>query len=420
MSDQTTDDHVLTEDDVLLPTYGPRPVTFASGEGAWLTDTAGERYLDMLCGLAVTSLGHAHPAVTEAVAAQAATLTHVSNLFGSQPQLRLADQLRRTLGWEDGRTFFCNSGAEANEAAIKLTRRHGLHLDPAKIEVVALEGSFHGRLLGALKLTGNPAKHAPFEPLGTWVRHVPHDDPDALRAAVTDRTCAVWIEVVQGEGGVRPLSPAMLQAAREACDAHGALLVADEVQTGIGRLGEWYGWQAVRDLAASGGTDVEPDVVCLAKGLANGLPIGAIVARGVAAKAFQPGDHATTFGGGPVVCAAANAVLDTIEREGLLAHAREMGARLEAGLQALADRSHLAVGHRGRGLLQALVLSGAYAADVVRTALVDEHLIVNAVQADAIRLAPPLTITADEVDEGLARLGRALDAVASPLAVAGG
>ena len=389
----------LTEDDVLLPTYGPRPVRFTRGHGSWLVAEDGTEHLDYLCGLAVTSLGHAHPAVTAAVADQAATLTHTSNLFGTQPAIDLAKALQDTLGWADGRTFFCNSGAEANEAAIKLARRHGKHLDDAKVKVVALEGSFHGRLLGALKLTGNPDKHRPFEPLGDWVVHVPHDDPEALAAAVDDDTCAVWLEVVQGEGGVRPLSEEVLAAARRACDDHQALLVVDEVQTGVGRLGAWYGWQT---------TTVEPDVVCLAKGLANGLPIGAIVARGVAAKAFQPGDHATTFGGGPVVCAAANAVLAAIEADDLLANARAMGERLTAGLEAMAADPVLGVrGWRGRGLLLAALLDGDHAAAVARAAL-EHRLIVNAVRPDAIRLAPPLTTTAEEVDEALARLRAAV------------
>ncbi len=396
----------LTEDEVLLPTYGPRPVAFTSGTGSWLTADDGTTYLDFLCGLAVTSLGHAHPAVTQAVAEQAAALTHVSNLFGTTPALTLADTLRQRLGWEDGRTFFCNSGAEANEAAIKLARRHGKHSDPNKVGVVALSGGFHGRLMGALKLTGNPDKHAPFEPLGTWVRHVPRDDVEALREAVDDTTCAVWVEVVQGEGGVRPLSEEMLAAAREACDAHDALLVADEVQTGIGRLGEWFGWQT---------TDIEPDVVCLAKGLANGLPIGAIVARGQAAKAFQPGDHATTFGGGPVVCAAANAVMTTIECDDLLAHARAMSARLTAGIEALAATNHLVTGWRGRGLLIALTLSADIGPAVAQAAL-RHRLIVNAVAPDAIRLAPPLNVSPEEVDVALARLGAALEDTTSPLA----
>jgi len=284
----------------LLPVYRRRPVEFVRGHGTRLFDADGREYLDFLSGLSVTSLGHAHPGVTAAVTAQVQRLVHVSNLFFTAPQVELAERLAATLGWPDGRSFFANSGAEANEAALKLTRRHGKRLHPAKVKVVALQGGFHGRLLGALLLTGDPAKHAPFQPLGSWVTHVPHDDAQAVSAAVDDDTCAVWVEVLQGEGGVRPVPAAVLAAAREACDRHGALLVADEVQTGLGRLGAWYGWQTA---------GVTPDVVCLAKALANGLPIGAIVARGGAAGAFGPGDHASTFGGGPVVTAAANAVL---------------------------------------------------------------------------------------------------------------
>lgn len=387
-----------TPDQVLLPTYGAPARTFVSGHGSWLTDDAGRDHLDFLCGLAVTSLGHAHPAITEAITAQASTLSHTSNLFATTPALELAAKLRDAAGWADGRAFFCNSGAEANEAAIKLARRHGKHRDPSKVNVVALTGSFHGRLLGALKLTGNPAKHEPFEPLGSWVTHVPHDDPDALAAAVDDRTCAVWVEVVQGEGGVRPLDAAMLERAREVCDAHDALLVVDEVQTGIGRLGEWYGWQT---------TSVVPDVICLAKGLANGLPIGAILAHGVAAKAFQPGDHASTFGGNPVACAAANAVMDVIDREDLLANTRAMGERLADGLITL-DSPHV-VGQRGRGLLRALLLDAPVSAAVTGHAL-EQLLVVNNVASDAVRLAPPLNVTPDEIDEGLRRLGLALSA----------
>ena len=394
----TTD---LTPDDVLLPTYGPRAATFVSGRGVTLVDDAGREHLDFLSGLAVTNLGHAHPAVTAAITRQADTLLHTSNLFATTPQLELADKLRRTLDWPDGRAFFCNSGAEANEAALKLARRHGKHTDVDKVHVVALQGSFHGRLLGALKLTGNPDKHAPFEPLGDWVTHVPHDDADALAAAVTDATCAIWLEVVQGEGGVRPVPAEVLAAAREAADADDELVVVDEVQTGIGRLGAWYGFQT---------TDLQPDVVCLAKGLANGLPIGAIVARGQAAKAFQPGDHASTFGGGPLVCAAANAVIDTITDEGLIAHAARMGAVLHDALAELAGRHpDLAVAVRGRGLLQALVLARPVAGDVVRHALA-ERLVVNAVAPDAVRLAPPLIITEADVAEAVARLDRALTA----------
>jgi acetylornithine/N-succinyldiaminopimelate aminotransferase len=398
MTQTRTEQLAAREGAAILPTYMRHPVAFVAGEGAWLVDAEGRRYLDFLSGLSVTSLGHAHPAVTEAVATQAATLAHTSNLFYTEPQIRLAEKLQATLGWPDGKAFFSNSGAEANEAAIKLTRRHGKAQHDGKVNVVALEGGFHGRLLGPLLLTGNPAKHTPFQPLGDWVRHVPIDNPDALTEAVDDDTCAVWVEVVQAEGGVRPIADDMLITAREACDAHGALLVSDEVQTGIGRLGAWYGWQT---------TPVVPDVVCLAKALGNGLPIGATVARGPAAEAFAPGDHASTFGGNPVACAAALAVLDTIAERGLVARAALLGTELETRLAALAHESDLVTGVRGRGLLQAITLAQPVAAQVTARAL-DEGLVVNAVQPDAVRLAPALVIEEAELDEMAARLGRAL------------
>jgi acetylornithine aminotransferase len=394
----------------LMHTYGRQPVAFASGEGVWLVDVEGRRYLDGLSGLAVNALGHAHPAVAEAVASQARTLVHTSNLYFTMPQIALAERLGATLGWSDARAFFCNSGAEANEAALKLARLHGKRRDPDAIEVVALSGGFHGRTFAALLATGNPAKHAPLAPLGDWITHVPHDDPVALDAAVGPHTSAVLVEVVQGEGGVRPVPPEVLRAARAACDRVGALLIVDEVQTGLGRLGSWYGWQSALD-----GAPVEPDVVCLAKALANGLPIGAIVARGEAAKVFEPGDHATTFGGGPVVCAAALAVLDVIERDGLVAHAATAGARLSGAIADLAARHALVTASRGRGLLQAVTLA-APQANAVTGAALDAGLIVNAVAPDAVRLAPPLTITDDELDELVARLDRALDAVAQEVA----
>jgi acetylornithine/N-succinyldiaminopimelate aminotransferase len=394
---------VERETAALLPTYRRQPVEFVAGEGAWLVDAAGRRYLDFLSGLSVTALGHAHPAIADAIAAQARQLVHVSNLYYTAPQVDLAERLKGLLGWSEGRAFFCNSGAEANEAAIKLTRRHGLAQREGKVKVVSLQGSFHGRLLGALLLTGNPAKHTPFQPLGEWVTHVPHDDPAALEAAVDADTCAVWIEVVQGEGGVRPVADEVLQAARAACHRTGALLVADEVQTGVGRLGAWFGWQT---------TGIEPDVVCLAKALAGGLPIGAIVARGAAADAFRPGDHATTFGGGPVICAAALAVLEVIERDGLVEAARKRGAALEDALDGLIAQHAVANGRRGRGLLQALVLNAPVAAEVT-TAALEEGLVVNDVAPDAVRLAPPLIIDQTEIDEAAVRLSRALDHVAA-------
>jgi acetylornithine aminotransferase len=390
----------------LMHTYARQPVAFASGDGVWLVDVDGRRYLDGLSGLSVTALGHGHPAVADAVAAQARALVHTSNLYFTTPQIALAERLGATLGWSDARTFLCNSGAEANEAALKLARLHGKRRDPDAIEVVALSGGFHGRTFAALLATGNPAKHRPFAPLGDWITHVPHDDPAALDAAVGPRTSAVLVEVVQGEGGVRPVPPAVLRAARAACDRVGALLIVDEVQTGLGRLGSWYGWQSALD-----GEPVEPDVVCLAKALANGLPVGAIVAHGEAAKVFEPGDHATTFGGGPVVCAAALAVLDVIERDGLVARAAAAGARLADAVADLAARHALVTGSRGRGLLQAVTLAAPQASAVTSAAL-DAGLIVNAVAPDAVRIAPPLIISDDELDELVARLDRALSAVA--------
>ncbi len=397
----TTQQLQAREAAAILPTYPRQPVAFVRGEGAWLVDAEGRRYLDFLSGLAVTSLGHAHPAVTKAMTDQAQRLVHVCNLYYTEPQISLAERLKATLGWPGAKMFFCNSGAEANEAAIKLTRRYGKAQRDGKVNVVALEGGFHGRLLGPLLLTGSPAKHAPFQPLGGWVRHVPHDDPEALAKAVDDDTCAVWIEVVQGEGGVHPVPDEVLVAAREACDRVGALLVCDEVQTGFGRLGAWYGWQT---------TPVVPDVVCLAKALANGLPIGAMVAHGPAVEAFGVGDHGSTFGGGPVVCAAALAVLDTLADQRLVARAAELGKAMTERLESLAQGSSLGAGVRGRGLLQALALHRPLAAAVTARAL-DEGLVVNAVAPDAIRLAPPLVIGEALLDEMAARLSRALDAV---------
>jgi acetylornithine aminotransferase len=271
---------------------------------------------------------------------------------------------------------------------------------------VALSGGFHGRTFGSLLATGNPAKHRPFEPLGDWVTHVPYDDAAALDAAVGHRTSAVLVEIVQGEGGVRAVPPAVLRAARRACDRVGALLIVDEIQTGLGRLGSWYGWQSALD-----GAPVQPDVISLAKALANGLPIGAIVAHGDAAKVFEPGDHATTFGGGPVVCAAALAVLDVIEREGLVERAAQLGERMSAAVTDLAGRHPLVTGGRGRGLLQAVTLAAPRAQAVAGAAL-DGGLVVNAVAPDVVRVAPPLVISDAEFDVMIERLDHAFGVVA--------
>lgn len=386
----------------ILPTYRTPPVAFVRGKGSALFDEEGRAYLDFLCGLAVTSIGHAHPAVAAAVAEQVNTLTHTSNLFVTEPAVRLAARLTALFGWDDGRVFLCNSGAEANEAAIKLARRHGLRQHDGKVRVVALEGSFHGRTFATLEATGQTAKHAPFQPLLGYVDHVPHDDPAAIAEAVTEEHCAVLVEVVQGEGGVRPVPDEVLVGAREACDRHGALLVVDEVQTGIGRTGTWFAWQQ---------TPVVPDVVTLAKALANGLPIGACVARGGATEAFEPGDHASTFGGNPVSCAAALAVLDTIEDEGLVEAGRRSGGQLAAALGRLVGDAPYAAGVRGRGLLLALELDAPVAAEV-EAACRERFLVSNAVGPDLLRLAPPLNVTDDEIGLAVSVLRDALDHVA--------
>lgn len=375
----------------IMRTYPETDVVFVSGSGSWLTDARGERWLDLLSGIAVTVIGHAHPAVTAAVAEQAGRLVHTSNLFLTTPALELAERLASLAGWDDARVFFAQCGATANEAAIKLARRHGKQQRDTKVRIVTLEGGFHGRTLATLEATGQASKHVPFLPLAGFVDTVAHDDPDALAAAVGPDTCAVLLEVVQGEGGVRPLSPEVLAAARAACDEHGALLMIDEVQTGIGRTGTWFGFQQ---------TDVVPDVVTLAKALGNGMPIGVCMAHGAAADALQPGDHATTFGGNPVTAAAALAVLDVIEGDGVLANVATRAAQFRIALADLAASSGAVLEVRGSGLLLGIVLARPVAAEVAARCR-SERLVLNAVAPDVLRIAPPLTITAEEVETAL-------------------
>ena len=381
----------------LLDTYGQPPLAFVRGEGSWLFDEAGRPHLDFLTGLAVTSLGHAHPEVAAAVAAQMSTLVHTSNLYLTEPMLDLAADLARVVGWDDGRVFFAQCGATANEAALKLARRHGLSRSASKFRVVTLSGSFHGRTMATLEATGQPAKHERFAPMAGWVDTVPYDDPDALAAAVGDDHCAVLLECVQGEGGVRPLDEAVLRAARDAADRHDALLVVDEVQTGIGRTGEWFAFQR---------TGIVPDVVTVAKALANGLPIGACIARGAATKAFQPGDHATTFGGNPVTAAAARAVLAIIEREQLLDNTRARSRQITAELDGVPG----VVDVRGAGLLLGVELAGPHA-KAVELACRDRSLLTNAIGDHTLRLAPPLNVSADEVATATAAIADAIAAV---------
>jgi predicted acetylornithine/succinylornithine family transaminase len=380
----------------LMPTYPPPPVTFVRGEGSWLVDDEGRRYLDCLSGLAVTSLGHAHPAVTEALATQAATLVHVSNLFGTLPGPEVARMLDRLIGDGQpagGRVFFCNSGAEANECAIKLARRVG---GRGRHVVVSAYGSFHGRTLATLHATGQPAKHEPFQPLPEGFRHVAWDDLDGLAAALDPSVIAVLLEPVQGEGGVNPATAEYFAGVRRLCDERGLLFMVDEVQTGLGRTGRWFGFQHL---------GVVPDVVTMAKALGNGVPIGACWAREDVATVFEPGDHATTYGGQPLATAAARAVLATMQAEDVPARAARAGRRLADGLTALPG----VAGVRGAGLLLAVELDGRDAREV-NAALLAAGLVANAVTPTALRLAPSLLIGDDEIDEAIARIAAVLAA----------
>ncbi len=384
-------------DDALMGNYGTPPVVLARGSGATVWDVDGREYVDLLGGIAVNLLGHAHPAVVEAVTRQVRTLGHTSNLAAHEPGIELAERLKELVGaGPDSRVLFANSGAEANEAALKLSRR----LRPGG-GWVACEGAFHGRTMGALAITGSPAKRAPFEPLPGPVTFVPYGDAAALRAAVHSRTAAVVLEPVMGEAGVVVPPTGFLEAARAACDASGALLHLDEVQGGVGRVGAWL-------TSAVTAPDVVPDVVTMAKALGGGLPIGAVVANGRAAKALVKGDHGTTFGGGPVACAAALAVLRTVEQDGLLEAATALGAHLRSRLEGL---DHPLVREvRGLGLWLGVVLAAPVAA-AVEAAARDAGFLVNAAAADVLRLAPPLVVTKAQLDAFADALPGVLDSV---------
>jgi acetylornithine aminotransferase len=380
----------------IMGTYGVPPLALVRGEGCRVWDADGREYTDLIAGIAVSSLGHAHPAVTEAVTRQVRTLAHTSNLFAHEGEIALAERLLGLLG-ADGRVFFTNSGTEANEAALKLVRRHQ---GPSRPVIVAAEGGFHGRTMGSLALTGKESIRQPFGPFGVQVRFVPYGDSGALAAAIGHDCAALFIEPCQGEAGVVPPPAGYLAAARRACDVAGALLVIDEIQSGIGRTGGWFAHQA---------DGVLPDVLTLAKGLGGGLPIGACIGLGPAGAALRKGDHGSTFGGNPVACAAALAVLATIESDGLLAHAADVGGRLAAGLAA--SPHPLLRGVRGRGLWLAVLLARPAAA-AVEAASRQAGFLVNAVQPDAIRLAPPLIVAAGEAERFLAALPAILDRAA--------
>jgi len=373
------------EERAVMGTYARNPVEFVRGEGCRLWDADGNEYLDFLAGISVAQIGHCHPALVEAVTAQAGRLMHAGNLFYTEPSIRLAARLSElSLG---GKAFFTNSGAEAVECALKLARRH-----KAGGEFVVLEGGFHGRTMGALSATPQESKQAPFAPLVPGFRAVPREgSPLALVDAVSDRTAAVLIEPIQGESGIHPVSAQMLAAARDACEEHGALLIFDEIQCGMGRTGDMWAWEE---------SGVAPDVMTVAKGLGGGLPIGACVASPRYADTLQPGDHGSTFAGGPMVAAGANAVLDVVGEEGFLAGVADRGRELAEGLHG----AGLEV--RGRGLMLAFAADDAPA--LARRLLLDQRLVVHATGPDTIRLLPPLTVSTGEVDEAVARIVAAL------------
>ena len=378
----------------LMATYAPMPVTFSHGEGAYLYDTGNSRYLDGLSGIAVTNLGHAHHAVTEAIREQAGRLLHTSNYFHIAAQERLADSLTRVAGMQ--RAFFCNSGAEANEAAIKLARLYGHQRGIEQPGIIVLEDAFHGRTLAALSATGNKRIQAGFEPLVSGFHRVPRDDLQAIHRIAHDNPdiVAILLEPIQGEGGIRPLHDDYLRALRALCSEKEWLLMFDEVQSGNGRTGHFFAYQ---------GLDLLPDVVTTAKGLGNGVPIGACLAQGVAADVFSAGHHGSTYGGNPLACAAAQAVIDTLEGEGLYARAASLGDRIRTALRSEAGEGAI-VELRGRGLMLGIELA-APCADIMLKAL-EAHILLNVTAGNTIRLLPPLIMSDDQADALGAGVGR--------------
>lgn len=386
----------------LLANYNRAPVKFVRGEGCWLIDDRGQRYLDFVAGIAVCALGHAHPAIVGAIAAQAATLVHCSNLYHHEPAGELANKLAALSGFD--RVFFCNSGAEANEAAIKLARKRAYRLGQTeRTTILACTNSFHGRTLGALAATDNPRYHEGFGPLPGGFDFVEFNSVDALDRMVGEHTAAVLIEPVQGESGVMPATPAFLAAARRICDERGALLIFDEIQAGMGRLGTLFAFQTF---------GVRPDAITIAKALSNGLPIGAILIDAACASALQPGDHGTTFGGSPVPCAAALAHLNLRDRMNLDDHVRTASARLRRGLEEIADANPDAFDRpRGVGLLLGLPVREPYSTKAFVDAALDRYLLLNGAGRNTLRFVPPLIISDSEIDEGLARFRDSLEDV---------
>jgi len=370
---------LVSWDDVMMRNYGAPSRTFVSGKGCILKDDQGKSYLDFLAGIATNVLGHAHPEVVKAVSKQVSTLGHVSNFFAHPQGLRLAHRLQKMTSDSQARIFFCNSGAEANEAALKISRRTG------RSRIVATQGAFHGRTMGALSMTGQPSKREPFAPLLKGITHVPYGDVSAMSRAVSKKTAMVIVEPIMGEAGVITPEDGYLSELRVICDRVGALLVFDCVQTGIGRTGQWFGFEHEK---------VEPDVITLAKGIGGGLPLGVTIAYGKAAQLLEPGDHGTTFGGNPIACAAANAVLDVIEGKKLMQAAKVFEKKIKKSLSSTVGVSEV----RGRGLLLGIELTEPIAKKIAAQML-DAGIIVNAANEKIIRIAPPLIVTMPQIEK---------------------
>ena len=381
----------LSWTDLMMANYGTPSRTFVSGKGCVIKDDQGNSYLDFLAGIATNVLGHAHPAIVKSVSTQVTTLGHVSNFFAHPQGLLLASRLQAMTGDSNSRVFFCNSGAEANEAALKISRRTG------RSKIVAAQGSFHGRTMGALSMTGQPAKREPFTPLLKGITHVPFGDLAAMRRAVTKRTAMVIVEPIMGEAGVITPPDGYLTGLRLICDQTGALLVFDCVQTGIGRTGQWFGFEHEK---------VKPDILTLAKGLGGGLPIGATIAYGSTAQLLQPGDHGTTFGGSPISCAAGNAVLDVIVKNKLMQSARSHEKKIKSKLTPVSGVKEV----RGRGLLLGIELESPIAKKVA-AALLDSGVIVNAANESTIRIAPPLIVTTLQIEKFISLFTKVLKEV---------
>ncbi len=372
----------------LQPNYGTPPISLVRGKGVIVYDADGKKYLDFLGGIATNLLGHAHPAIIKAVTKQISTLSHVSNFYMHPQVLQLAQSLQKMTGDKNSKVFFCNSGAEANEAAIKLSRLTG------RANIVAAQGAFHGRTMGAISLTGQPAKRDPFKPLLKKIKHVPYGDVDALRRTVTSKTAMVILEPIMGEAGVVVPPKGYLKAAREICNETGALLVIDAVQTGMGRTGTWFGYEI---------EGITPDVITIAKGLGGGLPLGAMIALGRSSNLFKPGDHGSTFGGNPVACAAANATINVIQSKGLLKSNVVLGNLLKSELTKIPGISEV----RGRGLLIGIVLK-TVSAKALAVDLLNNGVLVNATSDEVIRIAPALIITKKNVMDFVAAFRKSL------------